>query len=95
MFLQAESRSGSSSKDQINNEKDTHVNKAITAASVHPEERIRRLSAVGEGWDKKMKRKRSVGAVANRSTDGDVKRTVHSKLSTDSKLALADASASR
>ena len=93
--MQVDNRSGCLSKDQINNEKDTHVNKAVTTASVHPEERIRRLSAVGEGWDKKMKRKRSIGAVANRSTDGDVKRTTHSKLITDSKLAACDASTSR
>lgn len=93
--LRVDNRSGCLSKDQINNEKDTHVNKAVTTTSVHPEERIRRLSAVGEGWDKKMKRKRSIGAVANRSTDGDVKRTMHSKLITDSKLAACDASSSR
>lgn len=44
------------------------------------EEKIRRLPA-GEGWDKKMKRKRSVGTVLMRpiDNDGDLKRVLHHK----------------
>nr|XP_043635419.1 uncharacterized protein LOC122606635 isoform X2 [Erigeron canadensis] len=34
-------------------------------------EKIRRLAAGGEGWDKKNKRKRSVGTVSTRPIDGD------------------------
>ncbi|KAL2539849.1 hypothetical protein Adt_00827 [Abeliophyllum distichum] len=46
------------------------------------EERIRKLPAGGEGWDKKMRRKRSVGAVFSRpiDSDGELKRTMHHKL---------------
>ncbi|KAM1702834.1 hypothetical protein ACFX1Q_028156 [Malus domestica] len=45
------------------------------------EEKIRRLPAGGEVWDKKMKKKRSVGTVFSRSMDGDaeLKRTLHHK----------------
>ncbi|CAA0814375.1 Unknown protein [Striga hermonthica] len=52
------------------------------------EGKIRRLPAGGEGWDKKMKRKRSVGAVFLRSidNDGELKRTVHRKLPGESSL---------
>ncbi|XP_047979311.1 uncharacterized protein LOC125221228 [Salvia hispanica] len=58
------------------------------------EEKIRRLPAGGEGWDKKMKRKRSVGAVSSRSmdNDGELKRNMHNKLSMDSSLLPADSS---
>nr|GEU44066.1 hypothetical protein [Tanacetum cinerariifolium] len=34
-------------------------------------EKMRRLAAGGEGWDKKVKRKRSVGTVSTRSIDSD------------------------
>lgn len=56
------------------------------------EEKIRRLPAGGEGWDKKMKRKRSVGAVSSRSldNDGEPKRSMHNKLSIDSSMLPAD-----
>ncbi|XP_042043167.1 uncharacterized protein LOC121788581 isoform X1 [Salvia splendens] len=58
------------------------------------EEKIRRLPAGGEGWDKKMKRKRSVGTVSSRSVDndGELKRNMHNKLSMDSSLPPADSS---
>ena len=34
-------------------------------------EKIRRLAAGGEGWDKKIRRKRSVGTVFTRPIDSD------------------------
>ncbi|XP_022889984.1 uncharacterized protein LOC111405377 isoform X4 [Olea europaea var. sylvestris] len=45
-------------------------------------ERIRKLPAGGEGWDKKKRRKRSVAAVFSRpiDSDGELKRTMHHKL---------------
>lgn len=92
--LRVDNKSGSLSKDQIINEKDTNITKAVSGASV-PEERTLRLSAVGDGWDKNMKRKRSVGAMASRSGDGDFKRSMHSELSSDSKSASCDASSIR
>ncbi|KAK4435926.1 hypothetical protein Salat_0756200 [Sesamum alatum] len=56
------------------------------------EEKIRRLPAGGEGWDKKMKRKRSVGAVFSRSVenDGELKRNMHHKLPSESSLQSGD-----
>ncbi|KNA22642.1 hypothetical protein SOVF_032520 isoform B [Spinacia oleracea] len=56
------------------------------------EEKIRRLPAGGEGWDKKMKRKRSVSSVFPRSVDGDgeLKRTMHARLGNDSGIHSSD-----
>ncbi|CBI18590.3 unnamed protein product, partial [Vitis vinifera] len=57
------------------------------------EEKIRRLPAGGEGWDKKMKRKRSVGAVFTRpmDSDGELKRAMHHKLNNETGLQAGDA----
>ncbi|XP_050209438.1 uncharacterized protein LOC126660137 isoform X2 [Mercurialis annua] len=57
-----------------------------------PEEKVRRVPAGGEGWDRKMKRKRSVGSVFARSTnsDGEAKRIMHHKLSNESGLQSYD-----
>lgn len=56
------------------------------------EEKIRRLPAGGESWDKKMKRKRSVGAVVSRSVDSEVelKRNMHHKHTIESSLLSSD-----
>lgn len=56
------------------------------------EEKVRRLPAGGEGWEKKMKRKRSVGTVYTRPTDseGEAKRTIYHKFSNDSGLQSHD-----
>lgn len=66
--------------------------KDSSADSDIAEERVRRLPAGGEGWDKKMKRKRSVGSVFSRSVDNDmeVKRTMHHKLNSESSLQSSD-----
>lgn len=57
------------------------------------EEKIRRLPAGGESWDKKMKRKRSVGNVFTRpmDSDGELKRAMHHKLNTETSLQACDA----
>ncbi|MED6133427.1 hypothetical protein PIB30_028083 [Stylosanthes scabra] len=49
------------------------------------EEKMRKLPAGGETWDKKMKRKRSVGAFLSRSNDGEgeLKRVMHLKLTNE------------
>lgn len=56
------------------------------------EEKIRRLSAGGEGWEKKMKRKRSVGTGFTRpiDMDGDLKRPLHHKIGNESGLQPCD-----
>lgn len=72
--------------------KERDILKDNNADSDMVEEKIRRLPAGGEGWDKKMKRKRSVGAVSSRSVDndGELKRNMHTKLSMDSSLLPGD-----
>ncbi|KAK6135917.1 hypothetical protein DH2020_030335 [Rehmannia glutinosa] len=57
------------------------------------DEKIRRLPAGGEGWDKKIKRKRgSVGDVLLRSVDnnGELKQNMHHKLTIESTLQFTD-----
>ncbi|KAJ6986633.1 hypothetical protein NC653_019993 [Populus alba x Populus x berolinensis] len=57
------------------------------------EEKVRRLPAGGEGWDKKMKKKRSVGTVFTRTidSDGEVKRMMHHKFNNEHSLQSYDA----
>ncbi|XWS28576.1 hypothetical protein CRYUN_Cryun25bG0082100 [Craigia yunnanensis] len=71
-------------------EKDGDVLLAGNGGSARIEEKIRRLP--GEGWDTKMKRKRSVAAVGNRVAGGDrdIKRAMQPKLSSESKLRSCD-----
>jgi hypothetical protein len=52
-------------------EKDGDVLPAASGVTARIEEKIRRLPVGGEGWDRKMKKKRSVGAVGNRIIKGD------------------------
>ena len=61
-------------------------------ASTHVEEKIRKVPTGGEGWEKKIKRKRSVSAVSNRvmSGDGDTKQAMHPKPTSESKLRSSD-----
>lgn len=56
------------------------------------EEKIRRLPVGGEMWDRKMKRKRSVGTVSTRPIDGDVepKRVMHHKYKNEPALQSSD-----
>ncbi|KAF8029414.1 hypothetical protein BT93_E1963 [Corymbia citriodora subsp. variegata] len=64
---------------------------------VRSEEKIRRVAAAGESWERKIKRKRSVSAVGNRTLhgDGDPKQVMQSKLPSDSKLRSGDGHAFR
>ncbi|KAL2557972.1 hypothetical protein Fot_02711 [Forsythia ovata] len=74
--------------------KDRDMLKDNSADSDMVEEKIRKLHAGGEGWEKKMKRKRSVGAAFSRPTgnDGEVKRTAHHKLANEHSLQSCDSS---
>ncbi|CAI9273175.1 unnamed protein product [Lactuca saligna] len=56
------------------------------------EEKIQRLPAGSEGWDKKMKRKRSVGAAFTRPMDsnGEPKRSLQNKVASDPGLQSND-----
>ncbi|XP_060184209.1 uncharacterized protein LOC132613929 isoform X1 [Lycium barbarum] len=72
--------------------KDRDMLKDSNADSDMAEEKIRRLPAGGEGWDKKMKRKRSVGAVISRplDNDGEPKRSLHHRLASEPGLSPSD-----
>lgn len=55
------------------------------------DEKIRRLPAGGETWDKKVKRKRSVGPLGRPSDEGEPKRAMHYKLNNDPGSTSSDA----
>ncbi|KAG8053831.1 hypothetical protein GUJ93_ZPchr0001g30177 [Zizania palustris] len=52
-------------------EKEKSSVRNVNAASGFSEDKLRGLSPGGEGWEKKLKRKRSVGTVLNRGNDVD------------------------
>ncbi|XP_031261152.1 uncharacterized protein LOC116119352 isoform X3 [Pistacia vera] len=90
---QTDGRAGATSRQQMVTEKDGDMLPAISGATIKIEEKIRRLPVGGEGWDRKMKRKRSVASVGNRVMNGDqdTKRAIQPKMSADSKLRSCDA----
>ncbi|KAM7267097.1 hypothetical protein ACFE04_009263 [Oxalis oulophora] len=57
------------------------------------DEKIRRLPAGGEGWDKKMKRKRSFGRAMD--CEGELKRVLHHKLNNEPVLQSSNTQISR
>ncbi|KAK9029290.1 hypothetical protein V6N11_026409 [Hibiscus sabdariffa] len=88
--LRADNRTAVNPRQQGVVEKDGEVLPAVNGGSAQIEEKIRRLP--GEGWETKMKRKRSVAAVGNRIANAgrDIKRTMQPKLSSESKLQSCD-----
>lgn len=52
-------------------DKDRDLHRAGNGVSVQVGDKIRGLSTGGDEWDKKMKRKRSVGTMVTRNMDGD------------------------
>lgn len=90
-LLQAE-RSNIPARQALPMIKDRNMLKDGGETSDVVEEKIRRLPA-GEGWEKKMKRKRSVGTVLTRPAEGDgeLKRVMHHKLSNESGPLSCDA----
>ncbi|CAA0829269.1 Unknown protein [Striga hermonthica] len=90
----AECRAGGAPRQPMSMSRERDMLKDSNADSDTVEGKIRRLPAGGEGWDKKMKRKRSVGAVFSRSidNDGELKRTMNHKLPGESSLQSGDSS---
>ncbi|KAE8691713.1 putative DNA binding protein [Hibiscus syriacus] len=88
--LRADNRTTVNPRQQGVVEKDSDVLSAVNGGSARIEEKIRRLP--GEGWETKMKRKRSVAAVGNRVAYAgrDIKQSMQPKLSSESKLQLCD-----
>lgn len=89
----AEFRGNGLRKQPVVMAKDRDLLKDSGGESDMLEEKIHRLPAGGEGWDKKMKRKRSVGTVFARPTDsnGEQKRTVQNKVVSEPGLQSNDA----
>ncbi|KAL3523657.1 hypothetical protein ACH5RR_016491 [Cinchona calisaya] len=92
-----EGRSNGLPRQPLMMSKDRDMVKDSNTDSDIVEEKIRRLPAGAESWDKKMKRKRSVGAVSARSidSDGEPKRTVHHKITNETGLQPSDSQSFR
>ncbi|KAF5204852.1 spectrin beta chain, brain [Thalictrum thalictroides] len=84
-LAESEGRNTTISRHPLAMDKDRDMLRACNGGSLLGEEKIRGLPASGEGWDKKMKRKRSVGTVVTRVIEGEreLKRAMHQKLSND------------
>ncbi|KAF8021814.1 hypothetical protein BT93_G2068 [Corymbia citriodora subsp. variegata] len=69
----------------------------VVEGSDSVEDKNHRLTAGGEGWDKKMKRKRSIGSGFSRPMlmDGETKRPMFQKVKTEPSLQSSDAQGSR
>ncbi|GLT57049.1 hypothetical protein SLA2020_300510 [Shorea laevis] len=91
--LRAESRCNNPARQHLVMGRDKDMLKDGGEGSDMVEEKIRRLPAGAEGWEKKMKRKRSVGTVFSRPMDGDgeLKWVMHPKLNSESGLQSPDA----
>ncbi|EEF37407.1 conserved hypothetical protein [Ricinus communis] len=90
--LRADGRSNTLPRQPVVMGKDRDMHRDGSEGSDLPEEKFRRVPAGGEGWERKMKRKRSVGSVFARSTesDGEVKRVIHHKFSNEPGLQSYD-----
>ncbi|KAK8336318.1 hypothetical protein V6Z11_A09G114600 [Gossypium hirsutum] len=88
--LRADNRTAVNPRQQGTIEQDGDLLPAVNGGSAQNEEKIRRLP--GDGWETKMKRKRSVAAVGNRVANAgrDIKRAMQLKLSSESKLRSCD-----
>ncbi|KAM7463800.1 hypothetical protein LguiA_031921 [Lonicera macranthoides] len=91
----AECQSNGLTRHALVTAKDRDLLKDSGADSDQVEEKIRRLPAGGEGWDKK--RKRSVGTVLSRPIDseGELKRPMYHKLSSEPAPTPCDTSSFR
>lgn len=94
---QTDVRAAATSRQQMVTGKDGDMWPAIGGATIKIEEKIHRLPVGGEGWDRKMKRKRSVASVGSRVMNGeqDIKQAIQQKMSAGSKLQSCDAQALR
>ncbi|GAV58381.1 hypothetical protein CFOL_v3_01915 [Cephalotus follicularis] len=90
--IRAESRSNALARQTLFTGKDKDMLKDGGDGSDMVEEKIRRLPAGREGWERKIKRKRSVGTTFTRPVDGDgeSKRVMHHKLNNEPGLQSLD-----
>lgn len=74
--------------------KDKNMLRTCNGVPMPTDDKLRGLPAGGEGWDRKMKRKRSVGTMVNRSLpDGDreLKQATQQRPSNDPRPRSGDA----
>ncbi|KAJ4831732.1 hypothetical protein Tsubulata_031004, partial [Turnera subulata] len=90
--LRADGRNNTLPRQPLAMGKDRDMPRDGGEGSEIAEEKVRRLPAGGEGWDRKMKRKRSVGTVLSRHTDneGEVKQVMYHKFSNEPGLQSFD-----
>ncbi|XP_010421036.1 PREDICTED: uncharacterized protein LOC104706533 isoform X3 [Camelina sativa] len=86
--LRGDSRMSSLARQQVI-EKGSDSPPSLSGEPVRIEEKIRRLPVGGEGWETRMKRKRSVATLGNRVMNPD-QRVMQPKPTTDSKLRSCD-----
>ncbi|KAJ6900834.1 hypothetical protein NC652_026813 [Populus alba x Populus x berolinensis] len=91
--FRADGRSNMVPRQPLVTGKDRDIHRDGGEVSDLAEEKVRRLPAGGEGWDRKMKKKRSVGPVFTRTidNDGEIKRVVHHKFNNEPGLQSYDA----
>ncbi|GKV34924.1 hypothetical protein SLEP1_g43257 [Rubroshorea leprosula] len=78
MLLVGDSRAVVNARQQKGAEKDGDTLSSINGSAVQTEEKIQRLPAGGEGWDSKMKKKRSAGIVGHRVANAATTQEDHS-----------------
>uniref|UniRef100_A0A6N2M3P1 Uncharacterized protein n=1 Tax=Salix viminalis TaxID=40686 RepID=A0A6N2M3P1_SALVM len=95
--LRADGRSNTVPRQPLVMGKDRDMHRDGGEVSDLAEEKVRRLPAGGEGWDRKMKKKRSVGPIFTRTidSDGELKRVVHHKFHNEPGLQPYDAQSFR
>lgn len=73
-------------------EKDKSMLRTCNGGSISSEEKMRGLPTGGDGWEKKLKRRRSVGTMVTRIPDGDreLKQTIQSRPITEPRLRPSD-----
>ncbi|KAJ4846756.1 hypothetical protein Tsubulata_010242 [Turnera subulata] len=95
--VRADGRNPIASRQQVVTEKGGDMLQDVGSGNGRFEEKIRKLPAVGEGWETKNKKKRSVGVVAGRvmTNERDLKRATNPKMNADAKLRSSDTQAFR
>lgn len=90
--VRADGRSSSASRQQMVMEKGGDMLQDVVGGDGRFEEKIRRLPTVGDGWDMKNKKKRSVGLLGSRAinSERDLKRATTLKMNAASKVRSCD-----
>ncbi|CAN6438920.1 unnamed protein product [Victoria cruziana] len=90
--VRAEGRNSSLPRPSGFVEKDRELLRTTNGMPAQAEEKARGLTPGGDGWEKKMKRKRSIGLAVSRALDGDQdhKRIMQQRFSNENRSRLND-----